>query len=485
MHDPVYRSGVAAEQTAYNQPPHVGIYMGEEVFDAPTTRIEILSAPDTTVYALGQNLNTAGLKVKAYLEDGTEKEVTLYTVDGYDALSPGEQTITVTYQGKTATFNVNVKAVESIKVTPPEKTTYYQGQQLDVTGMVVTATFTDGSSMPVTGVYEYEGYNSSVIGEQTITVTYGGKNDTFTVTVEEGQIAALNATYETTSTDSQLTELVIGNYSGDFTLKHTVTINSMPKDGGWDKNSTEGFLVKFMPLASGGKQGVGAGWQLSNSFRHDGIDVSWKSDGQWPDFLTDTGLEIGKTYTFTYNFKNVGTGDGALVDLTITDADGSVIGSGENLSLRNMTSSDNHKSLPLNYIQVYNQANENSTASVTIAGAKIFTGEEPIEDYAGPYNLTVTVTDSDGAPAAETTVKLAELQTTGEGDDESSTELAAVSLSAVTDANGVAAFTEVPSGRYRLTATAAGIGTAIETIRLEGNLKQISKSITLKKIASA
>lgn len=32
MHDPVYRSGVAAEQTAYNQPPHVGFYMGKEDF---------------------------------------------------------------------------------------------------------------------------------------------------------------------------------------------------------------------------------------------------------------------------------------------------------------------------------------------------------------------------------------------------------------------------------------------------------------------
>lgn len=32
MHDPVYRAGVAAEQTAYNQPPHVGFYISEEAF---------------------------------------------------------------------------------------------------------------------------------------------------------------------------------------------------------------------------------------------------------------------------------------------------------------------------------------------------------------------------------------------------------------------------------------------------------------------
>ncbi len=33
MHDPVYRSGVAAEQTAYNQPPHIGFYLSEALFE--------------------------------------------------------------------------------------------------------------------------------------------------------------------------------------------------------------------------------------------------------------------------------------------------------------------------------------------------------------------------------------------------------------------------------------------------------------------
>lgn len=32
MHDPVYRTGTAAEQTAYNQPPHIGFYLGTECF---------------------------------------------------------------------------------------------------------------------------------------------------------------------------------------------------------------------------------------------------------------------------------------------------------------------------------------------------------------------------------------------------------------------------------------------------------------------
>ena len=32
LQDPVYRAGVAAEQSGYNQPPHIGFYLGEELF---------------------------------------------------------------------------------------------------------------------------------------------------------------------------------------------------------------------------------------------------------------------------------------------------------------------------------------------------------------------------------------------------------------------------------------------------------------------
>jgi hypothetical protein len=31
MHDPVYRNAIAAQNTAYNQPPHLSFYLGEDV----------------------------------------------------------------------------------------------------------------------------------------------------------------------------------------------------------------------------------------------------------------------------------------------------------------------------------------------------------------------------------------------------------------------------------------------------------------------
>ena len=75
----------------------------------------------------------------------------------------------------------------------------------------------------------------------------------------EANIAALNKLYETSSTTSELTTAQIGSYAGDFTLEHTVKINSMPADGNTYKNSAAGF-VRFMA----DKQ-TGGGWYLTKN----------------------------------------------------------------------------------------------------------------------------------------------------------------------------------------------------------------------------
>ena len=69
-----------------------------------------VTAPTKTEYTVGEELNLAGMKVVAKYSDDTEKEITEgYEVSGYDKAKTGEQTVTVTYEGKTATFKVTVK----------------------------------------------------------------------------------------------------------------------------------------------------------------------------------------------------------------------------------------------------------------------------------------------------------------------------------------------------------------------------------------
>lgn len=110
MHDPVYRSGVAAEQTAYNQPPHIGFYLAEEIFKPEITEIKVTALPSKTEYFAGESLDTSGMEVTAYYNDGSEETVKGYIVSGYNKNSAGEQVITVTLGKQTAQFKILVKS---------------------------------------------------------------------------------------------------------------------------------------------------------------------------------------------------------------------------------------------------------------------------------------------------------------------------------------------------------------------------------------
>ena len=292
MQDPVYRSGVAAEQTAYNQPPHVGFYMGKEVFETRTlTSIAVTTQPTKTSYVPGESFDRTGMVVKANYSDGTSEEISAYTVSEID---------------------------------------------------------------------------KDKIGEQTLTVSYLGKTDTITIYVVEPGITSLNNIYNTNSTSSKLFTAPIGSYAGDFTLEHTVKINSIPANGNTDKNSAAGFFVRFMA----DKQ-TGGGWYLTKKSDTE-LNVAWKNTR-----ASSVGtIKLGETYTFRYNFTNVGNGNGATVTLTILDSSGNTVISASGLNLRNFSDTDFGKKSPITYVQIYNQANANSTSSVEFANARYYTTSE-------------------------------------------------------------------------------------------------------------
>ena len=110
-------------------------------------------------------------------------------VTGYNSNQIGNQTLTITYQGKTLTFEVIVKnEVNNITIkTNPTKTTYIKGESLDLSGGVITASYEDKTTadIPMTSSeVQITGYNASKTGKQTITVTYQGRQTTFEVTVK-------------------------------------------------------------------------------------------------------------------------------------------------------------------------------------------------------------------------------------------------------------------------------------------------------------
>ncbi len=158
-----------------------------EVIPVVVESIEV-TLPAKTEYFVGDTLNTAGMTVKAVYNNGDEEDVTAEAeVSPVTLTNAGTATITVTYGGKSDTFDVTVIAlvVESIEVTAPTKVVYNVGETLDTTGMVVTATYNNGSTANITAEATASPTTFYTEGSATVTVTYGGKSATFEVTVKK------------------------------------------------------------------------------------------------------------------------------------------------------------------------------------------------------------------------------------------------------------------------------------------------------------
>lgn len=148
------------------------------------SRIEVTHMPNETRYSVGETFDSTGLVITAYYNDNTSEQVTEYTLSNPDMSTYGIKTITVAYKEKTVDFNILVSDISGIEVkTMPAKIEYPKGDVFDTTGLSILVKYTDGTSETITTGFELSGFDSSSVGEKTITVTYKTHTATFKVTV--------------------------------------------------------------------------------------------------------------------------------------------------------------------------------------------------------------------------------------------------------------------------------------------------------------
>jgi hypothetical protein len=165
----------------------------------PAPPVTLSSISVTTLkasYAYGEELDPAGISVRGYYSDGTDKieapadETTPgYTVSGYNSEKSGSQTLLVTLNGKTATFTVTVGypdpavTLSSISVTTL-KASYAYGEELDPAGISVRGYYSNGTDkIEEAENYTVTGYAPEKPGYQKLLVTLDGKTATFSVIV--------------------------------------------------------------------------------------------------------------------------------------------------------------------------------------------------------------------------------------------------------------------------------------------------------------
>ncbi len=200
---------------------------------ATLSAVSVSKNPTKTTYYVGDKLDTAGLSLTATYSDNTTKELTSgFTVGNVDMTTAGTKQVTVTYEGKTATFPVTVKTptiqLDKTTLTLTEGDTAKLTATVDPADVTVSWKSSDDKVLTVSN----GDLTAKAAGTATVTAsfTYGGKtySKTCTVTVEaayllgdmdqNGEVAAADAlialqiaTGKTQATDAQK---VIGDVDG-------------------------------------------------------------------------------------------------------------------------------------------------------------------------------------------------------------------------------------------------------------------------------
>ena len=105
--------------------------------------------------------------------------------------------------------------LESIAVSGDYKTEFTQGATFSFGG-VVTATYDNGSTKDVTNDCAFSGYDMSVVGDQTVIVTYEGVTATYDITVNEKQQGSIELKTFIVKSDDVVGNSAYQEYSGNI-----------------------------------------------------------------------------------------------------------------------------------------------------------------------------------------------------------------------------------------------------------------------------
>ena len=174
--------------------------------------IEIVSLPNKTEYAWGEELDLTGLQLQVTMTDESTLLVDAYTVEGYDATTVGEQTIFLRYSDMEVSFTVTVlKAVTEITKQPEAATA-------DSGSVATFSVETEGQVVSYQWQYRsiFKWFDTSMTGYNT---------DTLSVTA-----SGIRNGYDYRCMITFADGTVLYTEPAELTVNTTILINSNPND---------------------------------------------------------------------------------------------------------------------------------------------------------------------------------------------------------------------------------------------------------------
>jgi hypothetical protein len=318
MHDLVYREGVARENVAYNQPPHLGYYMGEGISDLKQPDIYVIqggvAAPTLTKHGVGNSSQTVAIGdsiISFYYSWANANTVSVSGLPTTLKATIDKTAKTVTFSGKATengTWNYSITTVSGYNPEAIKNGTFIfgTGKEVPDTATITTAnkrnqtiivgkemtgityTYTKADSLTLTGTLP-DGVSANDNG-----------NGTLTISGTPHTLGTYSYTLQTKGQNVNVTD-----NGGTLTVIADTTLSEMNITGALTQNIWEGDPMSIVTIT------YGAGTKSANvSGLPDGVTKSVNTSNKT--------ITISGTPTASGVIKIESVGNGEQISYTLT-----------------------------------------------------------------------------------------------------------------------------------------------------------------------
>ena len=235
------------------------------------TGIEVTTPPTKTSYKAGEKINLAGMVVKANFSDGSSQEITSQcTFSPSAGTTVYEDTTKINVTWVWGKANITYQTSQAITVTrvlssiaittQPTKRSYTKGETLNLSGMVVKATFNSENSDVVTSYTTSPANESALSTIGTITVTVIYTENGITKTASTTVTVSVKIVTWAAGTDAEIADMVAAADAGQISLKdywavgqeRTVSLAAMAATGVGETHAAQNATLVLMDSACTG-----------------------------------------------------------------------------------------------------------------------------------------------------------------------------------------------------------------------------------------